>query len=52
MFPVVVHNSPHLAITDSLSRSAYKNLKLFKILSTPRRLKWAVLSGTYLVAHP
>ena len=37
---VVVHNSPHIAITRSLSRSTYKNIKLLQNLATTRRLKW------------
>ena len=35
MSSVVVHNSPHIAITRSLSRS-----KLLKNLATTRLLKW------------
>ena len=37
---VVVHNSPHIAITRSLSRSTYDNFKLLKNLATTRRQKW------------
>ena len=37
---VVVHNSPHIAITRSLSQSAYENFKLLKNIPTTRRLKW------------
>ena len=40
MSSVVVHNSPHIAITPSLSRSTYENFKLLKNLATTRRLKW------------
>ena len=40
MSSVVVHNSPHIAITRSLSRSTYENFKLLKNLATTRRLKW------------
>ena len=40
MSSVVVHNSPHIAITRSLSRSTYENFKLLKSLATTRRLKW------------
>ena len=40
MSSVVVHNSPHIAITRSLSRSTYENFKLLKNLSKTRRLKW------------
>ena len=40
MSSVVVHNSPHIAITRSLLRSTYKNFKLLKNLATTRRLKW------------
>ena len=36
MSSVVVHNSPHIAITRSLSR----NFKLLKNIATTRRLKW------------
>ena len=37
---VVVHNSPHITITRSLSQSSYDNFKLLKNLVTTRRLKW------------
>ena len=41
MSSVVVHNSPHIAITRSLSRSIYlRHFKLLKNLATTRRLKW------------
>ena len=40
MSSVVVHNSPHIAQTRSLSRSTYENFKLLKNLATTRRLKW------------
>ena len=40
MSSVVVHNSPHIAITRSLSRSTYENFKLLKYIATTRRLKW------------
>ena len=40
MSSVVVHNSPHIAITRSLSWSTYENCKLLKDLATTRRLKW------------
>ena len=40
MSSVVVHNSPHIAITRSLSRNTYENFKLLKNLATTRRLKW------------
>ena len=40
MSSVVVHNSPHIAITRSLSRSTYKIFKLLKNITTTRRLKW------------
>ena len=40
MSSVVVHNSPHIAITRSLSRSTYENFKLLKNIATTRRLKW------------
>ena len=40
MSSVVVHNSPHIAITRSLSRSTYETFKLLKNLATTRRLKW------------
>ena len=40
MSSVVVHNSPHIAITRSLSRSTYENFKLLKIITTTRHLKW------------
>ena len=40
MSSVVVHNSPHIAITRSLSRSSYEIFKLLKNLATTRRLKW------------
>ena len=40
MSSVVVHNSPHIAITRSLSWSTYENFKLLKNLATTRRLKW------------
>ena len=40
MSSVVVHNSPHIAITRSLSRSTYEIFKLLKNLATTRRLKW------------
>ena len=36
---VVVHNSPHIAITRSVSRSTYEIFKLLKNLATTRRLK-------------
>ena len=40
MSSFVVHNSPHIAITRSLSRSTYENFKLLKNLATTHRLKW------------
>ena len=40
MSSVVVHNSPHIAITRSLSRSMYVIFKLLKNIATTRRLKW------------
>ena len=40
MSSVVVHNSSHIAITPSLSRSNYEIFKLLKNLATTRRLKW------------
>ena len=40
MSSFVVHNSPHIAITRSLSRSTYENFKLLKNFATTRRLKW------------
>ena len=41
MSSVVVHNSPHIAITRNMSRSTYENfIKLLKNLATTRRLKW------------
>ena len=40
MSSFVVHNSPHIAITRSLSRRTYENFKLLKNLATTRRLKW------------
>ena len=40
MSSVVVHNSPHFAITRSLSRSSYEIFKLLKNLVTTRRIKW------------
>ena len=40
MSSVVVHNSPHIAITRSLSRSTYAFFKLLKNIATTRRLKW------------
>ena len=40
MSSVVVHNSPHITITSSLSLSTYENFKLLKNLATTRRLKW------------
>ena len=40
MSSVVVHNSPHIATTRSLSRSTYENFKLLKNIATTRRLKW------------
>ena len=40
MSSVVVHNSPHIDITRSLSRSTYENFKLLKNIATTRRLKW------------
>ena len=40
MSSVVVNNSPHIAITRSLSWSTYENFKLLKNLATTRRLKW------------
>ena len=40
MSSVVVHNSPHIALTLSLSRSTYENFKLLKNLATTCRLKW------------
>ena len=39
MSSVVVHNSPHIAITRSLSQSSYENFKLLKNLATTRHLK-------------
>ena len=40
MSSVVVHNSPHIATTRSLSQSTYDNFKLLKNIATTRRLKW------------
>ena len=40
MSSVVVHNSTHIAITRSLSRSTYENFKLLKNIAITRRLKW------------
>ena len=40
MSSVVVHNSSHIAITRSLSRSTYENFKLLKNITTTLRLKW------------
>ena len=40
MSSVVVHNSPDIATTRSLSRSTYENFKLLKHLATTRRQKW------------
>ena len=40
MSSVVVHNSPHIAITRSFSRSTFENFKLLKNIATTRRLKW------------
>ena len=40
MSPFVVHNSPHIAITRSLSRSTYENFKLLKNLATTCRQNW------------
>ena len=40
MSSVVVHNSPHIAIIRSLSRSTYENFKLLKYLAMTRCLKW------------
>ena len=40
MSSVVVHNSPHIAITHILSRSTYDFFKLLKNLATTRPLKW------------
>ena len=40
MSSVVVHNSSHIAITRSLSRSTDEIFKLLKNLATTRRLKW------------
>ena len=40
MSSVVVHNSPHIAITRSLLLNTYENFKLLKNLTTTRRLKW------------
>ena len=40
MSSVVVHNSPHIAITHSLLRSTYENFKLLKNIATTRHLKW------------
>ena len=37
---VVVHNSPHIAITGSLLRSSYENFKLLKNIATTLPLKW------------
>ena len=37
---VVIHNSPHIAITRSLSRSTYENFKLLKNIATTCRQKW------------
>ena len=37
---VVIPNSPHIAITRSLSRSTYENFKLLKNIATTRCLKW------------
>ena len=53
MLSVVVHNSPHITITRSLSGSTYENFKLLKNLATTRRLKWeehkSYRSGSTLV---
>ena len=40
MSSVVVHNSPHIAITPSLSQTTYENFKLLKNFATTRRLQW------------
>ena len=40
MSSVVIHISPHIAITRSLSRSTYENFKLLKNLATTSCLKW------------
>ena len=40
MSSVVVHNSPHITITRSLSRSTYENFKVLKNLAITRRPKW------------
>ena len=40
MSSVVIHNSPHIAITRSVALSTYENFKLLKNLTTTRRLKW------------
>ena len=40
MSSVVIHNSLHIAITRSLSRSTYENFKLLKNIATTRRIKW------------
>ena len=40
MSSVVVHNSPHITVTRSLSRSTYENFKLLENIATTRRLKW------------
>ena len=40
MSSVIVHNSPDIAITRSLSGSTYENFKLLKNLATTRCLKW------------
>ena len=37
MSSVVIHNSPHIAITRTLSRSTYE---IFKNLATPGSQKW------------
>ena len=40
MSSVVVHSSPHIVITRSLSRRTYENFKLLKNIATTRCLKW------------
>ena len=40
MSSVVEHKLPLLAITRSVSLSAYENFILFKIIATTRCLKW------------
>ena len=53
MSSVVLHNSPHIAISRSLSRSTYENFKLLKNIATTRRRKWeerkSYRSGSALV---